>query len=449
VQGRIVQKPPRKKTPWEIRLEYLESISLDGIVAEINQKRFKKLLDTLAAPSAHEKRKMVRLMKLHDAGRLTELPTDQRASAVRMRTLLIGLHRTCGMHPSCVIEIPRLGANCRPQLSPATCERAVRDLAEGSLVIADRERARPRRYGGQGPSSYQIVWSTITDLALSQGHQSSLFDREAVSGLPPSECGSAPALCGTGPALCGSAPALSAPQCARADVLSISPFITSSPPESQPPTHSLSPVAFPQRAGDRGAESQGEKKNFCNSPEWKCAAARLERYGVYFTRDTINRAASRGWSPEQVGELLGACESKTIALSTGRVYAWPPGLVCRHLQVAPPGAPVAILPAEAFVRAKRDHDRDLSFRAAQAATVAEASRGPSLESEWGPALDALNETERETLVQEVLTAKPYITARLVKAAPNRFREILLDELKSRATQPLITEVKCESENQTA
>ena len=68
--------------------------------------------------------------------------------------------------------------------------------------------------------------------------------------------------------------------------------------------------------------------------------------------DCLRAARDRGWSPDQVRELVAACLLKSV----GHIRAWGPGLVFRHLQLAPPGTPIRMAPCEAYVRAKRDDD---------------------------------------------------------------------------------------------
>jgi hypothetical protein len=428
-----VAKNPKPKTAWQTRLEHLQSLSLDGVVEEINRERFSKLLSLLAAPSAREKDRMARLIKMHDAGELIQLPTDQRANAVRMRRVLIGLHRRCGNFPSCVVDVPRLASDSL--VTPATCERAVRDLAEGKLVIANRKRARPARYGGQGPSSYQIVWSTIADLARTQGVQGSLFQ----SDLPPPCAGALPHSAGALPHSAGALPHKPGAN-ARADASFHSFFQNPSPSPSSPREPLPHAVPSAHVAELPPAKSEEEKGSLVAG--WEAAEQALREYGIYLSRDAARGAQAHRWSADQVLALLADCRARSIATAEGPVQAWGAGLVFRHLQLTPAGTPIRLPPAEAYVRAKRDQElrtaaaRDAVRQADEArAAVAREEAAARARDEDEALLTALSADETAAIAAAILARHDFLK-RFIRRQPDAggrtLKRLIAEELRTRA-----------------
>src|SRR5262249_27564586 len=80
--------------------------------------------------------------------------------------------------------------------------------------------------------------------------------------------------------------------------------------------------------------------------DWTSARERLRHYGVAMAHDAITAARSRGWTTQQINELLDRCEAHVV----NGVKAWTPGLVCRHLQTTDPGAAIALKPSEEYRR---------------------------------------------------------------------------------------------------
>src|SRR5262245_40904652 len=158
----------KRKTLWQCRLELLLSICFDPIADEVNERRWKDLLCRLAAPSTKDVRNMVRLIRLHEKGQQQALPSDLRASGHRMPATLNAMHRRFGKCPGGVVEIERLAADAA--LTRPTAKRGIADCVDGNILIADRERI-DQRYGGQGPSYYQIPWNVVIDVAHTQGLQ--------------------------------------------------------------------------------------------------------------------------------------------------------------------------------------------------------------------------------------------------------------------------------------
>ena len=418
----------RKKTPWQMRLEFLQSLSLDRVVEEINRERFAKLLQLLAAPSGREARRMTRLMRLYETDQLRQLPTDQRASAGRMKRVLIGLHRQLGNHAVCVVDIPRLASNSG--VEPDTCERAIRDLHDGKLIFGDRERQRARRSGGQGWSSYGIVWSTVADLALCQGAQRTLFN------LPPPNAGALPHCAGALPhETAANFPNGRSPR-AHADASFLRFFSKPSSPSPPSPADPLSQgTPSANLAEPHPAKSEQEKKKFL-AGDWERVAGELVAYGVY--SDCLRAARDRGWSPDQVRELVAACLLKSV----GHIRAWGPGLVFRHLQLAPPGTPIRMAPCEAYVRAKRDDDLRLERirqaarqEAENGAAIAREASAAAAEEEAAALFDAAPDDVTAAIREAVLLANPILRKLLREhrdAGERWLRREVIKELKARA-----------------
>ena len=464
---------PKKKTPWQHRCDLIQSISFKRVAREVDAKRMK------------------------ETGQ--PLEPDQRANGARMKRLLVALHRRLGNHAEGVVPMERLASDTGYEIR--TARRGISDLEDAFLIDPDRERERPRRYGGQGPSLYKIVWSTVNDLARTQGLQPTLFDDdracdsqpdqsapaaarhsrppsspdasavfsagsidqdEAVASPPPPPV-STPGLFGralgqvgralgqVGRALgqVGRAPGQKSEPNAHAGA-SFTSKNTSSPPS--PPEQPIPcPAPFTQAADPLPAESK-EKKNFSGSdgdlgPDAGELVARLDRYGVYYSRRALSRAQARGWTCGQIAELLGRCEAHVIVVAAGpgetmAVYAWPPALVQCHLSTTPPGAPIQVEPHEAFVRARRDRDLRLAAEREAARRVAEERAAlldgvaaATLREEAEDLFAALGPDDVAALRAEVLARYPFLQ-KLARARRDEgpVRRAMIEALKARVAQ---------------
>jgi DNA-binding Lrp family transcriptional regulator len=464
---------PREKQVWLQRLACLQSLSLEAIADEVNQSRLKAYLCVLSAPTEAQRKKMRALIRRYEAGELVTLPTDLRADGGRMCKALIALHRLLRGFPSGVYRHDQIAAEAG--FSSGTCKRAVRDLAEAGLIIADRKRARPRRDGGQGANSYRVVWSTVINLALAQGLQhalplvteeqgrppASMIAASARKACPPqvageprdgvtSHCEKAPSHRETAPSHRETAPShretiktshgegsATRPHAGASFLPSIHPSSPSAPSENAGHTPSAE-TAVP-------SATQKEEKEFLAGEKngWPAAANRLERYGIYLPRRALEWAQAHAWTAAQVIALLDQCESKIVERKGARIYAWSPGLVYRHLCACPAGAAIAVSPGETYRRAARDRAIELQQQrqAAQSHTDEQTLARTQVpadvrEAEFGPVLDALAPPDRDELARHVFAdAFSWKCYRRIGHRAIAIRSRLLRELELRAAKP--------------
>jgi hypothetical protein len=464
---------PREKELWKQRLACLQSISFEKVAAEVNELRWRELLCTLAAPSDADRKKMHALIKKYDAGELDRLPTDMRADGARMKRALISLHRLLGKFRDGVYKREQIAEEAAP-MSLRTVARAIDDLDLANLIEADRQRERPRRYGGQGPSKYRIVWPTILDMAHSQGLQFRvLFDEEsAEQGHPPAavkvdeacrpqplptpapslptqgeplapavpQNGIAPCHSGIAPCHSGIAPCHENGPNAHAGAS----FPTSIQPSSPSPSAPTERAQHTPSAELHDSATLKEKEILPGDGKtgWPAAAGRLERYGVLLPARALGAARAHGWTVAQVVELLDLCEAKSIDQGPrGVVRGWGPGLVFRHLQSCPAGAAIAISLSETYRRAARDRAIEHQQRRQQAAAAASAEQkatapaadeGAARELAFGPVLDAMSIEDRNELARATLNPFALKYFRKFGCQASGVRDLFLRELERRA-----------------
>jgi len=176
---------PRRKTPWQQRLDVLKSISLEKIAKEVNKQRLTKLRAKLAGSlSERERKKMRRVLNLFEAGRLEELPPDMRANARRMKRTLLAMFAKMHLRRQWRMKVDDIAASMAVDVQ--TARRGVFDLEDAHIVAVDRQM---RHWdGGWGASEYTVVAPTLIDLACSQGLQGSLFDLTAEPEPGSAEC---------------------------------------------------------------------------------------------------------------------------------------------------------------------------------------------------------------------------------------------------------------------
>lgn len=380
----------RHSSTWNQRLELLRSIHLDGVAAEVNLKRLRDYQARLSCPTEQDRENLRRLVALYESGQLTDLPGYHRADGPRMRKILIALHTLIGEAREAALSYTQIASAAK--LSKKSAQRGLDDLRAASLVNSTH-RARPRWQGGQGPSAYFIVWSTLRDLASVQGLQRAfVFEAHqpvtAESSLPDHPSGRV-----------DEADAVSQEREPR--------FRRSSPSRGHPRGHSghaRSHSDHPRVATHAGAPARAlppspkekeddffESKDSKNPPppsfppafraRWPDVVTRLAAYGIATATAAARVASKGGWSIDQVMSLLDRCESMIV----DGIQAFGPGLICRHLELTPPGTPIAVAPREVYVRAKRDHALRLQAeREAQAAKPAEAQSTAvvTCEEEW-------------------------------------------------------------------
>jgi hypothetical protein len=364
---------------WLKRLELLKSLDLGTLAAELNARR-------------------------------GPVKRDKRAAAGRMRRALVAIHEIVRNDRSWVVSMEVIAREMGA--SENTARRAVLDLEEACLVEVVR-RQRARRRGGQGPSEYRLVWPNLLDLAATQGVQRGLFEGgdapaepgvrdvseearpEDLSGRrdegqrcggAPSQSGGAPSHCDRAPSHCDRAPS----HCDRAPS-----HCGSALSSARAPAPLSNPSFHPPPLPDGGEDF---------SLAWKTVRKELAAYGVATHRQAAAFAGDRGWSPEQIRELLAQCLRQTI----DGVRAYGPGAVHRHLMTGEPGTPMRLAPSDAYNRAKRDRERQQAERRArERARQSEDHRSRKrdgeyenpLEAEWGAVLDRAGPEEIAALFE--------------------------------------------------
>jgi len=334
------------QSAWAKRLEMIESIVLDDVAKAVNERRWKELLCTLAAPSAREKRKMTRLLRMYETGELNELPSDLRADSNRMTRMLIAIFRRLTKSGKVTIEVAKLAMLSRQSVQSA--RRAIRDLSDACLLIVNRKRGRKGCFGGTGASEYQLVLNAIVDLALSQGVQPSLFPEAPSHGeSAPSHGDSAPSHGESAPSHGESAP--SHGESAPSHGESAPSHGESAPSHGDPPNARARARSFDSSfsSSNRGSSSppSGRTQHIAAClPGWAQIAKRLRAYGVRMIEMTVNGAQTLGWSVDQVEALLEKCESATIE----GAQAFPPGLIVNHLIRSDPGSSISVRASSSF-----------------------------------------------------------------------------------------------------
>lgn len=397
----------RRSESWKQRLKLLQSIHLDGIAAEINRARLRDYQSRLSCPTDEDRKNLRRLLALYDGGQLLDLPGDLRADGPRMRSVLIGLHLLIGDSREAVLSYKQISV--ASGMSYSSVRRGLDDLRDGMLV-SSRTRERARWQGGEGPSAYFVVWSTLQDLSSDQGLQLGLAfeasqpvtaesDRPDIPSGRVEEAGPDPQECG---------PAFRLKR--------VAPQSREHPPahREQAPAHREHPPAHSrERAGARFSPSPKEKEgdSFFEPPRqrippppsfpsavrarWLEIVARLAAYGLATANETARTAERRGWSIEQVHALLDFCEGMTV----DGIRAFGPGLIHFYIETALPGTPVAAAPREEYIRAKRD--RAIRLQADREAKANVATPPPvvtTCDQEWAELPEAL----RDELLQAVL-----------------------------------------------
>lgn len=424
---------------WQRRQAVIDSICLQAVADEVNAKRLERLRAKLAHATASDRRKQARLWRLFAAGELNQLPSDLRASPLRMQAYLQAIHRLLGHHTQKQLAIPDIAREA--QQKPTNGYRAIDDLEDAYLIIVHRKRQPLAQGGGIAASAYQLVWSTLRDLAITQGLQFGLFDDSADEGSAHSDSGGTGAVqipCtlddGASSHQAGAAShhqGSALPQSAERPPTtgeSVLPFRPDRPPtipmggrvggpvggrsnrkwedgwegharadfsSYENPKDSLEDLSIPpspplSRRG--GVEGRGD---FPDS-KTRAAVAAVERLldglGLATSHTTANAFVRGGWSVEQVEQLIGSFQRQAI----DGVRPWGLGAIWHQAHTAEPGAPITIPPSEAWLRAKRNREFAIAATSqqrqfAEQTAAAERSRSDAaaLEELHGPEVDRL------------------------------------------------------------
>lgn len=326
----------------------------------------------------------------------------------RMVDVLRAIDSYAGRHPSWVLKIATIADYCG--VSIRTVKRAIRDLEAADLLIVTR-RERARRYGGQGPSEYQIVWSNLRSLAAEQGQQS-LLDYSAGDSSPEGKCSNSPPDSSDAGERGDTVAQRGDMMAHRGDTVArrgdtVSPPNSITDPSTDPSTAPLNEASVLDSSRAGGTATEPTPRG------WREIENSLAQFGVQDAHHACQRAQSRGLSADDVAALIAFAERHSVATAEAgkRVYAYGPGALYQRITTGRRGQNVSDgwPPAsESYVRAERDQAL-AADRARQAAKHAEQRQqvelarqvAQDLEAATGAILDGLGRDELDALIDAV------------------------------------------------